>query len=557
MNNSLINTNNDDEHEIDFSEIIQTLLRRKSIIAVFGLISIIFSVTAALSSKRIWEGNFQIVIESNNNNLLNKNFGSNLLKNLALQGGVRNSLKTEVAILRSPLLLNKIYEYVLKEKKITKEDLLYEYWRDDIKIELSKNSSVLDISYRDSDKKLIISTLQELSDSYQTYSGQSRLRNLELGLEYFKNQIKLYKNKSSESIAKVQEFAIENDFNFFVGSLNEITEESKSTQKINVEVSRLEASNNLRDIDVKLEQIQDLKDDKDFLKYLSKSILKDNVIKMYNKLLNIEEKLAFARNVYKQNDKQIKFLEKDRDALIYELKKETINFLKGSKFAEEIRLKKYERSNEAIIKYRQLITEAEKDLITYDQLIESYTSLELERARYKDPWRLISNPKLLNIPVAPKRKRMVLVSLMASLIVGSGVAFYDEKKRKIIYSLKEIIRISTWKLLADLSFSSKDKWGEVCQLLQLGYFSKLKGKVGILIIGDIEKEKINILTKKLNQISTQLSFILEQDFLNLAQYENIIAVTELGVTKSNEIYESLSKLDIMERSVNAFINISI
>ena len=547
----------DNETEINFSEIFQTLFRTRLIIAIFSLISIIFSVTYSLTAKRIWEGNFQIVIEpESNNSPVNQNFGLSTIANLASISNSSNALRTEVEILKSPLLLNKIYEYVLKEKNLSKEDLLYEYWRDDIKIELQRNSTVLDISYRDSDKELILSTLKELSDAYQTYSGQSRLRDLELGIDYFKNQIEVYKNNSSESIARVQAFATENDFNFFLGGSNENQKESQLPQEINVEVRRLKASNNLRDIKTKLQQIKDLKDDKDFLKFLSKSILSDDLSFIHQKLLNIDEKLVYARAVYKENDKEIKQLEQKKDLLFSELKKETINFLNASKYAQEIILKNSQRSNDALIKYRQLITEAEKDLKTYDQLIQNYTLLELERARYKDPWRLISNPKLLNLPVAPRRKMIVLVSLITSLIVGSCVAYYHEKRSGIIYSLNEIIKISKWKLLTELSYKSKDELDEVFKLLKLGNLSTFKGKVGILILGNIEKEKVSILLKNLNKCFNQLTFILEQDVLKLPQYENIIAVMELGVTTRDEIYKIQPKLEIMKNDISYFFCIS-
>ena len=530
MEDNKIESNNylDNETEINFSEIFQTLFRTRLIIAIFSLISIIFSVTYSLTAKRIWEGNFQIVIEpESNNSPINQNFGLSSIANLASISSSSNALRTEVEILKSPLLLNKIYEYVLKEKNLSKEDLLYEYWRDDIKIELQRNSTVLDISYRDSDKELILSTLKELSDAYQTYSGQSRLRDLELGIDYFKNQIEVYKNNSSESIARVQSFATENDFNFFLrGTSSKNQKEGQLPQRINVEVRRLKASNNLRDIKTKLQQIKDLKDDKDFLKFLSKSILSDDLSFIHQKLLNIDEKLVYARAVYKENDKEIKQLEQKKDLLFSELKKETINFLNASKYAQEIILKNSQRSNDALIKYRQLITEAEKDLKTYDQLIQNYTLLELERARYKDPWRLISNPKLLNLPVAPRRKMIVLVSLITSLIVGSCVAYYHEKRSGIIYSLNEIIKISKWKLLTELSYKSKDELDEVFKLLKLGNLSTFKGKVGILILGNIEKEKVSILLKNLNKCFNQLTFILEQDVLKLPQYEKIIAVME-------------------------------
>tara|TARA_B100000242_G_scaffold101680_1_gene70057 strand:+ start:7388 stop:9061 length:1674 start_codon:yes stop_codon:yes gene_type:complete len=556
MENNSINKNNELENEIDFSEIIQTLIRRKSIIAIFGLISIIISVTAALSAKRIWEGNFQIVIDSNKD-LVNSFDSSRLSQFINISN---NELKTEVEILRSPLLLNKIYQYVLKQKKISKEDLLYKNWRDGIKIELKRNSSVLDISYRDSDKDLILSTLQKISNSYQEYSNQARLRNLDLGLEYFKNQIDLFKNKSAESIEKVQEFANEHDFNFFIGNQNNDKEKGDIYQKINVEVNRINSANKLRIIDAQLQQINNLEKDSDFVKFLSKPIL-DNILdnemnNMLDELLNVEKELIIAKTVYKANDKSIKKLENKKGILISALRNETINFLQTKKYAEEINLKKSKRSKEILIKYRQLITEAEKDLKTYDKLIESYTQLQLERARYKDPWRLISNPTLLDIPVAPQRKKMVLISFISSLIVGSGVAYFDEKKRKVIYSLKEMIRISKWKLITNLSFDYKSEFKEVFQIIQIGFFANLKGNVAIIIAGKIEKEKINLIIKNLNKFSNQLSFVLENDFIKLTQFENILVLTELGVTKSNDLDIINSKCESINKSITGFINLS-
>ncbi len=556
MENNSINKNNELENEIDFSEIIQTLIRRKSIIAIFGLISIIISVTAALSAKRIWEGNFQIVIDSNKD-LVNSFDSSRLSQFINISN---NELKTEVEILRSPLLLNKIYQYVLKQKKISKEDLLYKNWRDGIKIELKRNSSVLDISYRDSDKDLILSTLQKISNSYQEYSNQARLRNLDLGLEYFKNQIDLFKNKSAESIEKVQEFANEHDFNFFIGNQNNDKEKGDIYQKINVEVNRINSANKLRIIDAQLQQINNLEKDSDFVKFLSKPIL-DNILdnemnNMLDELLNVEKELIIAKTVYKANDKSIKKLENKKGILISALRNETINFLQTKKYAEEINLKKSKRSKEILIKYRQLITEAEKDLKTYDKLIESYTQLQLERARYKDPWRLISNPTLLDIPVAPQRKKMVLISFISSLIVGSGVAYFDEKKRKVIYSVKEMIRISKWKLITNLSFDYKSEFKEVFQIIQIGFFANLKGNVAIIIAGKIEKEKINLIIKNLNKFSNQLSFVLENDFIKLTQFENILVLTELGVTKSNDLDIINSKCESINKSITGFINLS-
>lgn len=553
-NNLDIDNESEFGFEINFLEIFKILKRRKSIVAIFGLASLIISVSVALTTKRVWEGNFQIVIESKNK--LSGNLGSSLLSQLTFLNSTSNEIQTEVEILRSPLLLNEIYEYVLKEKKISQTDLLYEHWRDDIDVELSRKASVLKISYRDTDKDLILATLKKISDSYQNYSGQTRLRNISLGLNYFKDQIQIYKNKSSESIAKVQEFATKNDFNFLVNYPQNDENKRDLYKEINVEVNRLKASNKLREIETKIKQINELGDDNEFLKYLSKSILNDDLKKILDDLLKVEVNLAYAEKIYKRNDKYFQALEKNKFILISKLRRETINTLNAAKYAEEINLEKYQRTKESLIKYRQLINEAEKDLRTFDNLNKNYRLLELERARIEDPWRLISDPKLLEIPVYPRRKKIVLISLLSGLIVGSAVAIYDEKKRKVIYSLDAMKNISKWKFLSNFSYGLKNEWIEAFQLLQIGFFSNLKGNVGIVLVGEIDKEKINSIKENLSQSSSQLSFVLEKDIIKLSEYENIIAITELGVTKIDEINTIKSKLEIMKKNIIAFISIS-
>ena len=78
-------------------------------------------------------------------------------------------------------------------------------------IELQKGTAILNLAYRDTDKDLILPVLNRISTTYQDYSGKNRLRNLELSVDYFKEQISIYKNKSIESLRKAQQFAIDQD----------------------------------------------------------------------------------------------------------------------------------------------------------------------------------------------------------------------------------------------------------------------------------------------------------------------------------------------------------
>ena len=53
---------------------------------------------------------------------------------------------------------------------------------------LEKNTSVLNVKYKDKNKDLIIPVLEKISKSYQEYSNKNRLRNIELANQYFEDK---------------------------------------------------------------------------------------------------------------------------------------------------------------------------------------------------------------------------------------------------------------------------------------------------------------------------------------------------------------------------------
>ena len=85
-----------------------------------------------------------------------------------------------------------IFEYVKKEK--LENNLLFNDWSENnLKIKLRKKTQILNISYRDTQKNLIIPVLKKISSAYQEYSGKSSKRVNELAKEYLETQIKIFK----------------------------------------------------------------------------------------------------------------------------------------------------------------------------------------------------------------------------------------------------------------------------------------------------------------------------------------------------------------------------
>ena len=99
--------------ELDISLIINFFLRNKFFVGSLSILFMLFFSLYSLTMKRIWEGQFQIVLnsEAKNNNL---NIGSSLSQFVDFPEN--NDLNTQVAILESPSLLEPIFQFVVSEK---------------------------------------------------------------------------------------------------------------------------------------------------------------------------------------------------------------------------------------------------------------------------------------------------------------------------------------------------------------------------------------------------------------------------------------------------------
>ena len=80
-----------------------------------------------------------------------------------------------------------------------------------------------------------------------------------------------------------------------------------------------------------------------------------------------------------------------------------------------------------------------------------YRAVLLEEARTKDPWELITSPTLLSSPVAPKKKQIVLITFLASLLFSSLISIILEKRKNIIFSLREMRSLTNWDILSQIS----------------------------------------------------------------------------------------------------------
>ena len=428
---------------IDIRIIFNFFLRNKIII---GSVSFLFFIVAcfySLTIKRVWEGQFQIVLNSDNKSLVN------LQNNLPIQNLLNqpsSDLNTQVGILKSQSVLMPLYKYVTSIRNLDSgiADLSFSSWKKNLSVQLEKKTSILNIAYRDTNKKLIIPALEKMATIYQDYSGESEKRSEELTRQYLLSQIKTFKLKSSNSLKEAQEFAIEQDLIFKDGIISDgfapDSFKSPSTNtnlgsNIEIEQIRAAAANRIRFIDLQIKKIKEIGDDIEKLKYIGSNIPTVVEQGLPQQLTDVETELVRQRILYTETDQNVLRIIEERDLLVELLKKTSIGYLEAERLETEAKMQSAMRPKGVLLKYKELLRQAVRDEATLVKLENDLRVVELQQAKVKDSWKLISNPRILKIPVAPKRKNIGFTGLLFGFFLGSIISLYKEKRSGKIYEL--------------------------------------------------------------------------------------------------------------------------
>ena len=162
------------------------------------------------------------------------------------QTNASKDLNTEVEILKSPSVLLPVFNFVKMDKKskgYDVKDWRYSKWlQDNLNIEIEKGTTVLNVSYEDTDKEIIPIILDKISKTYRKYSGSARSKGISKGINLLQKQLDKYKLKSLMSMTKKEKFSIDQNYSELV----EI-ERVKSANKLNLVKEQLKKFNSLVD----------------------------------------------------------------------------------------------------------------------------------------------------------------------------------------------------------------------------------------------------------------------------------------------------------------------
>ncbi|EEE40190.1 GumC family protein [Prochlorococcus marinus] len=551
------------DEEINLKNIYNSVLRNKKIVLYFTFSFFVISCILALSQKKLWQGQFEIVLKSKeNNNFTNSlagNIQNNLIKDVIGNTVGSDSLNTQVGILSSPSVLLPVFNFVKESKKDSNpgiERLPFSTWKNNfLDIKLKKSTSILNIKYRDNDKSIIIPVLKQISNSYQDYSNKSNKKSLIFLKKYLDEQVDTYKTKSSNSLKIAQEYAINKDL--IVGDLD--NQRSTVLPKlpfgfnqnfdspgvdafpgsiVSIESQRVDALKKIKLVDLKIDKIKKIKNNYDDLIYIAKTIPDLNNSKFLRELIFHDNLITNKKFRYKESDPDLKRLIKKKDYNYLILKDKALSFLKAERDNLNFSIESFKRPKEVLIKYRELMREADRDEKTLVNIENKLRDTNLKLSKLNEPWELISEPTLYYKHVAPRGSKYALLGIISGFISGILVSIYKERKSKIIYEEKTLEDLLKTKILEKINLED----GNFKKYTKDIFFEEIiqSKKIKFLTTNKIDKA---IKTKLINILFDREDYnFFENNLSNIDSSEKIIFIAKLGELKTDEIYNLKERL---------------
>ena len=547
------------DDEIDLGQLAATLKRGSKLIGAVAGCTLVLSGIVTLLQKTVWEGEFQIVLaspEGSGGKLAQLAAANPMLAGLAGigAGGGKDSLETEVKVLESPSVLRPVFDFVRVSKLRSGEnveELRYEDWaKDNLEVKLEKGTSVLNISYRDSDKALVLPVIERISRAYQDYSGRDRRREISNAVTYLKGRIANLSPKAEASMRRAQSFALANGLGLQDGmpARSDGGKEGGGVSGGSVEASRMGAQ---AQVIALRQQLANARAAGGAVLFQAPQIAANE--DLYKQYQQVESQLAEKRSRLRDNDPIIRNLERQRRALASTLNRETIALLEGQLATAEARLQSASRPNQVVLQHRQLVREAVRDEKTLTELENQLQLAQLEQAKQTDPWELISKPTLLDKPVSPKKGRNLALGLLAGLLLGSGAALVAERRTGKVFASDELRARLPGDLLAELP--AEDSAASVSAVLQLLASGPLaaggSGSLALIPVG-LEPAAIEGLRQAL-EAASQRPVLCSTDLVACRSCATQLLITTPGSATRDQLAELRQQLKLQGTPVAGWL----
>ena len=399
----------------------------------------------------------------------------------------------------------------------------------------------MSVSYRETDKELVVRVVERMSKAYQNYSGRDRTRGLSQGVSYLEEQLEKLNVQAAKSMRRAQAYALNNGLGLKDG-IPVFAAEKTNTKTISatsVEASR-EATQN--QVNALRQQLAAARAAGATRVYVAPQ-LKANV-NLYAKLQKMQAQLQEKSALLHDNDPFILTLQRQIRALTEVINQQTIGLLEGQLQTANAQLTSLTRSREVVLKHRELVRTALRDETTVAKLDTQLQMLRLEKARQTDPWELISTPTLLDKPVAPKKGRILILGLLTGIVAGCGAALILDRRTDLVYSTCELEALFPCSMLKRLSALVPDTWKDAADLLAQGPLAAASGPgpIALIPVGELPKDQLKTFSSVLSNALKGRELLVSTDLRKTSTCATQLLITAPGAATRTQISQLSQKL---------------
>ena len=381
----------------------------------------------------------------------------------------------------------------------------FSVWKfNNLSIKLTKSTSILNITYKDKDKSIIIPVLEKISKTYQQYTNKSKEKSLNFSRIYLEKQVDKYKLKSSNSLKKTEEYAINENL---LGTLpdqvlgRDIVDSSNYNFKnpqnytfsgsiLGIEKQRIELESKIKQINLKIKKIDNVNIKNTEVLFIAKSIEELVNTGLIDEITSLEKNINDKQFLYRADDPKLLLLKKRLKYEYKNLRNQSLLYLKAQRDQLQFALDTFKRPKEVLIKYRELIREAKRDESALLNFETELMKTNLQLSKLDDPWELISQPTLFYKHIAPRGSKYALLGIISGIISGILTSIYKELKDKSIFENNILETMLQSKILKKINLEDGSFTIHTKEIL-FDEIIQFKNDVKFLPTNKIKKESIN------------------------------------------------------------------
>ena len=171
-------------------------------------------------------------------------------------------------------------------------------------------------------------------------------------------------------------------------------------------------------------------------------------------------------------------------------------------------------------------------------------SLQIQKAQERQPWELISTPTVLERPVAPRKKRMVVLGLLGGLVMGCSAGLVLDRRSGLVFSEDELKSLLPCPLVKHIPAMGGTEWTDAADLLAAGLLAKAPGNsaIAVIPIGNIPNEQLQAFSAELNRAMEGRELLVSTDLRQTSRCATQLLVTSQGVATRTQLSQLRQKL---------------